>query len=73
MSRGRPHPDAVNRYVSEVIGGRTRPLDILLFVPPGLGNVGGTSVLSMVETDEPDEVLTACLVGRKEVWAATVR
>lgn len=72
-SRSQPDPDAVTRYVTDVLGGQTKPLDFVLFVPPGLGNVGGSQVPNVVETSEPEKILTASFAGGREVWPATVR
>jgi hypothetical protein len=73
VSRSQPDPDAANRYVTDVLGGQTKPLDFVLFVPPGLGNVGGSRVPNVVETSEPEKILTASFAGGKEVWPATGR
>ncbi len=69
--RSQPDPEAAHRYITEVLSGQTRALDFILYVPYGYGNVGGSKVPNVVETSEPEKVLTATFAGGKEVWPGT--
>jgi hypothetical protein len=66
--RNAPDPDGVARYVSEVTSGTARPLDFILYVPPGFETAGGVAVPNVEATTEPAEVYTASFGGGKEVW-----
>jgi len=63
-----PDPEAVNRYVSTVSSAEEKPLDFILCVPTGYGNVGGQQVPNVQETNEPAKVLTASFKGGQKIW-----
>jgi hypothetical protein len=69
--RSQPDPEGAHTYITEVLSGQTRALDFVLYVPYGYGNVGGSKVPNVVETSEPEKVLTATFAGGKEVWPGT--
>lgn len=66
-----PDPESANRYVTEVLGGREKPLDFTFYVPGGYGNVGGSKVANVEETNDPEKIFTAVFAGGKEVWPGT--
>jgi hypothetical protein len=67
-NRGRSgDPEAVNRYIETVSQG-AEPLNFVLFVPTGFGNMAGKAVPNVVETDDSDKVLTAQFNNGKETW-----
>ena len=63
-----PDAEGAQRYVTEVLSGQAQPLDFTFYVPPGYGNVGGSNVPNVVETSEPEKILTATFAGGKEGW-----
>ena len=63
-----PDPDGPQRYAAEVRSGAAVPLDFALYVPPGYGMLGGSSIPNVEETDDPAKVLTATFAGGGEVW-----
>jgi hypothetical protein len=69
--RSQPDPEAAHTYISEVLSGQTEPLDFVLHVPYGYANVGGSKVPNVVETSEPEKILTATFAGGKEIWPGT--
>ena len=69
--RNQPDPESAHRYISEVLSGQAKPLDFVLYVPAGYGNVGGSNVPNVVETSDPEKMLTPAFAGGKEVWPGT--
>ncbi|MBW2050608.1 MAG: DUF362 domain-containing protein [Deltaproteobacteria bacterium] len=63
-----PNEDAADRYVKEVLSGRVEPFDFTLYVPPGYGRMGESSVPNVEETSNPAKILTASFNGGKIVW-----
>ena len=60
-------PEALNNYIKAVSEGAT-PLDFVLYVPKGYGNMAGTNVPNVEETTDPARVLTASFAGGRETW-----
>ncbi len=57
-------PDSINKYFDAVSKGK-KPLNFVLYVPPGYGSLGGVSIPNVEETSDPAKVFTAHF---KEVW-----
>jgi hypothetical protein len=64
-----PVLEGANKYIDDVLTGRAKPLDFVVYIPPGYGNVGALSVPNVEETSHPDKVFTATFLGGKEIWA----
>jgi hypothetical protein len=58
---------AVDRYIEAISQGAS-PLDFVLYVPPGFGNLAGKPVPNVVETTDPDKILTATFDNGNERW-----
>ncbi len=69
--RNQPDPEAAHRYITEVLSGQAKPLDFVLHVPYGYGNVGGSNVPNVVQTSESEKIFTATFAGGKEIWPGT--
>jgi hypothetical protein len=67
-TRSNPDPDGITRYVSDIKGGKVKPLDFTLYVPPGFESVGGAPVPNVEATTDPAKVYTASFSSGKEVW-----
>jgi hypothetical protein len=63
-----PDPEGVARYVSAVTSGKTKPLDFILYVPPGFETAGRSTVPNVEATTDPAKVYTASFAGGQEVW-----
>jgi hypothetical protein len=63
-----PRIDGAHNYIASVLSGQAKPLDFIVYVPPGYGNVGGTKLPNVEETNLPDKVFSAVLKGGEEVW-----
>jgi hypothetical protein len=59
--------EAANHYIKAVLQG-IRPLDFVLYVPPGLGTMAGHKIPNVEETEDPATILTARFGGGREVW-----
>jgi len=59
--------EAANQYLKAVSDGAA-PLDFLVYVPEGYGNLAGASIPNVEETADPDKLLTACFNNSQEVW-----
>jgi len=64
----RPDPDALNRYVSGVLGGRETSLDFNFYVPDGYGAINGSKLPNIEVTTDPGLILTAHFSGGSEIW-----
>jgi len=58
---------AADSYVKAVTEG-AQPLDFVLYVPEGWGNLAGKPVPNVEETADPARVFTASFDGGREVW-----
>ncbi len=58
---------AVDRYIEAVSQG-TPPLDFILYVPPGFGNLGSRPTPNVEETTDPGKIFTATFNNGKERW-----
>ncbi len=59
--------EAANHYIKAVAEGAA-PLNFVLYVPGGYGNLAGSSVPNMEETEDPDKIFTAHFNNGQEVW-----
>ncbi len=59
--------EAANHYIKAVAEG-ANPLNFVLYVPGGYGNLAGSSVPNVEETEDPDKILTARFNNGQEVW-----
>ena len=60
-------PEAINNYFKAVSEGAT-PLDFVLYVPVGFGNLAGNTLPNIEETGDPNKILTAHFNSGKEIW-----
>lgn len=67
-SRRKPDPEGITRYVSDVAGGKVKPLDFTLYVPHGFESVNGIPLPNVEATADPAKVYTASFSGGKEIW-----
>ncbi len=58
---------AVDRYIEAVSRG-TSPLDFVLYVPPGFGNLGGKPAPNVEETTDPHKIFTVTFNKGRERW-----
>lgn len=61
------HPEAIQVYKEEAARGAA-PLDFIVYVPKGYGNLNGTRLPNIQETEDPDKVFTASFNRGGEVW-----
>ena len=59
--------EAANHYIKAVAEGAA-PLNFVLYVPGGYGNLAGSSVPNVEETEDPDKIFTARFNNGQEVW-----
>ena len=59
--------EAANHYIKAVAEGAA-PLNFVLYVPGGYGNLAGSSVPNVEETEDPDKIFTAHFNNGQEVW-----
>jgi len=59
--------EAANVYIKAVSEG-SAPLDFVLYLPRGFGNMNGTRIPNIEETEEPDKIFTARFKNGQEVW-----
>jgi hypothetical protein len=62
-----PNPEAIQNYREDMARGQS-PMDFTLFVPKGYGNLNGTRLPNIQETEDPDKVFTASFAQGREVW-----
>jgi hypothetical protein len=43
-------------------------MDFMLYVPKGYGNLNGTRLPNIQETEDPGKVFTAVFQAGKEIW-----
>jgi len=48
-------------------------LDFIRYVPAGYGDVAGSPVPGIEETDDPNKLFTAVFRGGEEEWRGTIR
>ncbi len=58
---------AVDRYIEAVSQGAT-PLDFIIYVPQGFGNLAGKPTPNVEETADPGKIFTATFNNGKERW-----
>jgi hypothetical protein len=59
--------ESANRYIEAVSQG-AKPLNFVLFVPTGFGNMAGKTIPNVAETDDAGKVFTAQFNNGKETW-----
>lgn len=64
----KPDPEGITRYVSDVAGGKVKPLDFTLYVPHGFESVNGIPLPNVEASADPAKVYTASFGGGKEIW-----
>ena len=62
-----PNPEAIQNYKEDTAKGAS-PMDFMLFVPKGYGNLNGTRLPNIQETEDPGKVFTASFSLGREVW-----
>jgi Domain of unknown function (DUF362) len=62
-----PKPGSIQNYKEDTEKGAS-PMDFMLFVPRGYGNLNGTRLPNIQETEAPDKVFTASFDQGSEVW-----
>ena len=62
-----PNPEAIQNYERDTEKGAP-PMDFMLFIPRGYGNLNGTRLPNIQETEAPDKVFTASFDQGREVW-----
>jgi hypothetical protein len=62
-----PNPGAIQNYKEDTAKGAS-PMDFMLFVPKGYGNLNGTRLPNIQETEDPGKAFTASFQNGKEVW-----
>jgi hypothetical protein len=67
---GRPNPDALNKYFSELKDGKRKPLDFIFYVPEGYETIANAKIANVEVTTDPGKMLTAVFSGGKEIWSA---
>lgn len=69
--RTKPDPEALDRYISNVLSGQEELLDFTFYVPAGYDNLSGNKIPNVVVTSDPAKILTASFEGGKEIWPET--
>ncbi|MBW1804003.1 MAG: DUF362 domain-containing protein, partial [Deltaproteobacteria bacterium] len=64
-----PDQEGVGKYLSEVMGGKEKPLDFTFYVPMGFDIIGGSAVPNVEVTADPAKLMTASFMGGREQWA----
>lgn len=59
--------EAIDRYMEAVAQGAA-PLDFVLYVPQGFGNLAGRKVPNVEETTDPAKIFTVSFAGGREHW-----
>ena len=67
---GRPNPDALDKYFSELKDGQKKPLDFIFYVPAGYDTLANAKIPNVEVTTDPGKMLTAVFSDGKEVWTA---
>ncbi len=63
-----PDPESITKYISDVSGGITQPLDFTFYVPTGFENLLGGKIPNVEVTSDPAKIFTANFVGGSEAW-----
>jgi uncharacterized protein (DUF362 family) len=61
------HSEAIQIYREDTAKGAS-PMDFTLFVPKGYGNLNGTRLPNIQETEDPEKIFTATFDQGREVW-----
>jgi hypothetical protein len=64
-----PRTGAAHNYITSVLSGQAQPLDFVMYVPPGFGNVGGSKLPNVEETNLPEKMFSATFKSGKEAWS----
>jgi hypothetical protein len=62
-----PDPEAIQRYSEEANNGRG-PIDFMVLVPKGYGNLNGIRLPNIQETEDPERIFTASFNQGRERW-----
>jgi len=62
-----PNPEVIHRYKEDTAKG-SPPIDFMVFVPKGYGNLNGTRLPNIQETEDPAKIFTASFDQGREVW-----
>jgi hypothetical protein len=57
----------IQRYKEDTAKG-SAPIDFTVFVPKGYGNINGTCLPNIEETEDPAKVFTASFDQGREIW-----
>ena len=60
-------PQVIQKYKEDTAKG-SKPMDFVVFVPKGYGNLNGTRLPNIEETEDPAKVFTASFDQGGEVW-----
>ncbi len=64
-----PKTDGAHNYIASVLSGQAQPLDFVVYVPAGFGNVAGSKLPNVEETNLPDKIFNAAFKNGKEAWS----
>ncbi len=64
----RPDPESVTKYMSDVSGGVTQPLDFTIYVPMGLNSLMGGDIPNVEVTSDLAKIFTASFSNGRETW-----
>jgi len=61
------NPQVIQNYKGDTAKG-SAPIDFMVFVPKGYGNLNGTRLPNIQETEDPAKIFTASFDQGKEIW-----
>ena len=67
---GRPIPDSLEKYFSELKDGKRKPLDFIFYVPEGYDTIANAKIANVEVTIDPGKIVTAVFSDGKEIWTA---
>ena len=67
---GRPNPDALDKYFSELKDAKKEPLDFIFYVPEGYDALATAKIPNVEVTSDASKILTAVFSNGKEIWTA---
>jgi hypothetical protein len=59
--------ESAQQYVNDVISGK-KPLDFVLYVPPGFSRMSSKTIPNIQETNDPEKIFTASFGSGREIW-----
>jgi hypothetical protein len=63
-----PDPESVTKYIADVSGGVSQPLDFTIYVPVGFNNLMGVDIPNIDMTSDPAKIFTASFSRGRETW-----